>query len=173
MAPEAVPLLIAATKDPAHMVKEQAVLAVGKFGDLGKVALPGLQEMAMRDGSTVRTHAVLSMWRLSQDAQLVLPVLKKLIHEGGLELDPPETVQILLAEMGPAAEPVVPDLVQVLEQDGSSRTYAAAALGKLGGSARSALPALRKLLDHPQEDVRMTAQEAISAIEAKPSTNKQ
>jgi hypothetical protein len=115
----------------------------------------------------------LSLWRLSKDANLVLPALKKLIREGGLELDPPDIIPILLEEMGPAAEPVVPELVQVLEQGGTSQTYAAAALGKLGGSAKNALPALQKLVDHPEEDVRATVQEAISAIEAKPESEDQ
>ena len=78
-----------------------------------------------------------------------------------------------LAEVGPAAEPAVPDLVRALEKDESVQIYAAEALGKIGPGAASALPALRKLLDHKEADVREAAQEAISAIEAKPATNKQ
>jgi HEAT repeat protein len=49
---------------------------------------------------------------------------------------------------------------------------AAEALGKIGPAAASAVPALKKLLDH-EKGVRVTAQAAIDAIEGtKPQEDK-
>jgi hypothetical protein len=163
VAPEAIQPLLLAMKDPRDAVREQAVLAVGKYGEAGKAALPALREAAMSDASSVRPEAALSIWRLTKEANSVLPLLRKLLKDGDLPWEAAE----VLAEMGPAAEPAVPDLILALDEDETMQIYAAEALGKIGPGARSALPALQKLLDHKEEGVRKTAQRAIAAIEAK------
>jgi HEAT repeat protein len=117
----------------------------------------------MSDASSVRPEAALSIWRLTKEANSVLPLLRKLLKDGDLPWEAAE----VLAEMGPAAEPAVPDLILALDEDETMQIYAAEALGKIGPGARSALPALQKLLDHKEEGVRKTAQRAIAAIEAK------
>ncbi len=69
--------------------------------------------------------------------------------------------------MGPAAEPAVPDLIEALNGDDSVQIYVAEALGSIGSGAKPAVPALRKLLDHKEEEIRVIAQQAIDKIEAK------
>ena len=132
----------------------------------GKPRCPSCRRWLTSDNSPERAQAALSIWRLTKDANFVLPILTKLLREGGLEWEPLEVI----AEMGPAAEPVVPDLIRALEKDESVQIFAAEALGKIGPGAASALPALRKLLEHQEKDVREAAQQAISAIEAKPES---
>ena len=163
VAPDAIQPLIKTVKDSAHVVRVEAILALGKFGEIGKAALPMLQEVATSEESSERAQATMSIWRLTKDANFILPILTKLLNEGGLEWEPLEVI----AEMGPAAQAVVPDLIRALDKDESVQIFAAEALGKIGPGAASALPALRKLLEHKEKEVRDAAQQAIEAIEAK------
>jgi HEAT repeat protein len=48
VAPEAIQPLLLTMKDPRDAVREQAVLAVGKYGEAGKAALPALRPCPMR-----------------------------------------------------------------------------------------------------------------------------
>jgi HEAT repeat protein len=104
LAPEAVPLLIKAMDDPSDPIREQAVIAVGCFGELGKEALPKLQAILTSKTSSVRPEAALSIWRLTQDPHVILPVLIDLLETGDLEW---EAAQVM-REMGPAAAPPYP-----------------------------------------------------------------
>jgi HEAT repeat protein len=63
-----------------------------------------------------------------------------------------------------------PLLIGVLARNGQSdlRKEAVIALGELGPSAASALEAIRSALNDPDADVRTAAQEALTAIDAKP-----
>jgi HEAT repeat protein len=149
-------------KDRTHPVREQAVLAVGKFRELGQPAIPALTEIMLNERATERWQAALSLWQLTHDAELVLPVLRSMLETSNMEWDP----ALVLGEMGPAAAPAVPELIKALDKDESAQIPAAEALGKIGPAASAALPALRKLLEHPLEIVRQTAQNAINAIEA-------
>ena len=123
--------------------------------------MPALQESLKAEGGTERAQAALSIWRLTNDATEVLPVLRKLLSEEDLEW---EAIETLIA-LGPAATPAVPDLIRALEKDESAQIPAAEALGKIGPDAADALPALRKLLEHEDEQIREAAQKAIKAIE--------
>lgn len=161
VAPDAIRPLIHLIQDGAHAVRVEAILAVGKFGELGKAALPRLQQMATAPESSERAQAARAIWMLTQDANFVLPILIQSLNDGGLEWEPLEVI----AEIGPAAQGAVPHLVRALDKDESVQIFAATALGKIGPGAASAVPALRTLLDHPEQEVRDAAQQAIAAIE--------
>jgi len=163
VAPEAVKPLIDTIDDPLVPVREEAVRALGDFGDLAKPAIPALEAAAFSPQSRVQAQAALALWKLTKNAQPLLPVLKELLHGGNLEW---EAAQVL-GEMGPAAEPVVPDLIAALERgDESVQIFTAEALGRIGPAAKPALPALRKLLEHDEPELRELAAQVIKLIEA-------
>ncbi len=128
IAPNAVQPLMKATKDPLDPVREAAVLALGNFPELGQPAVPLLKEILQDERSTVRPEAAQSLWLLTKDADLVLPALKVLLKYGDLEW---EAAQVM-AMMGPAAEPAVPELIKSLRRDESVQVFAAAAFGSIG-----------------------------------------
>ena len=164
VAPEAIEPLLRALDDPLVPVREQAVLALGGFGPLGEPAVPKLIAIARDRNSPLRSAACGSLWHLTGDAHLVLPILKEVLREGNVEWEPAR----VLAEMGPAAKSAVPDLIEALGKDESAQIPAAEALGSIGPDARAALEALRKLLEHEEPEVRDAAREAIQRIERKP-----
>jgi HEAT repeat protein len=65
--------------------------------------------------------------------------------------------------LAPAAVPVLNKLVTA--KDEILRVQAAGALGDLGPEARDAVPALKKLLDDPNEEVRRTAADSLAKIQ--------
>src|SRR5262249_35033071 len=60
-----------------------------------------------------------------------------------------------LGEVGPAATTAVSDLVKALNDKAPVRTYATAALGKIAGNPKLAVPALISVLDEEDREVRL------------------
>lgn len=70
-----------------------------------------------------------------------------------------------LAELGPKAKPIVPDLVRLLEKDDEeSRRHALSLLGSIGPDAKTAVPALRKTLNHADFHTQYWACRALAKI---------
>jgi HEAT repeat protein len=162
-APEAIEPLIKLIAAPHETVREAAVIAVGNFGSLADPALPILKQIAFDQRSTLRPEAALSLWKLTEDADLLTPLLTDLLQTK----DAPWEAAEVLAVMGPAAQGAIPALIEALEKEPSLQIRAAEALGNIGPPARPALPALHQLLEHSGKDVRESAAEAIGKIDPK------
>ena len=115
-----------------------AVLALGRIGPTAKNTVPALQKQIAGKEPML---SVASVWAVKR-------------------IDP--TNRSLAA----AALPVLTKLVGA--KDEILRMQAAGALGDLGPEARDAVPALRKLLEDPNEDVRRTAAESLTKIQGTP-----
>ena len=75
----------------------------------------------------------------------------------------------LVEHFGPAALPLLPDVVRALEQadaGGFERWHLCAAIGRMGEGARSAVPVLVRQLGSSSEVVRWAALEALHALGA-------
>jgi HEAT repeat protein len=158
VAPDAVKPLVEAMKDRFIPVREEAVLAVGQFGELAQFAIPDLKKMMDDREGKVRPQAARSMWKLTGDADLVKPALVDIFRHNNVAGE----ATLVLAEMG-----AVDELVGLLNSDPSDMLFPLDALGRLGPKAKSALPALRELTDHPKQYVREEVQHTISLIEGK------
>ena len=158
VAPDAVKPLVEAMKDWYVPVSEEAVLAVGGFGELASFAIPDLKTLMEDEDSKVRAPAARSMWKLTGDADLVKLALVDAFRKSNVAGE----ATLVLAEME-----AVDELVGLLNCDPDDMLFPLDALGRLGPKAKSALPALRELSDHPKDYVREEVQYAISQIEGK------
>jgi len=73
-----------------------------------------------------------------------------------------------LGGIGPDAHVAVGELILLLKnEDSRNRRVAAASLGRIGSKARTAIPALSAALKDDDEGVRVSAADAIKAIQGK------
>ncbi len=158
VAPDAVKPLVEAMKNWHHLVREHAILAVGEFGELALFAVPDLKAIMDDEKSTVRAQAARSMWKLTGDADVVTPALVDAFRKSNVAGE----ATIVLAEIG-----AIDELVGLLNCEPTEMLFPLDALGSLGPKAKSALPALRDLSDHPEKSVREEVQYTISRIEGK------
>ncbi len=161
VAPQAAPALIQAIGDPLVPIRDEAILALANFGDLAKPAIPRLRNIVKDVNSTQRAKAAMTLWVLTKDADFIVPRMAEHLQFGDLEW---EAAQVLAA-IGPAAAPAVPQLVQALSRDESVQLPVLEALGNIGPAANDALPAIRKLLESDEPAVRVYAQRAIKSID--------
>jgi HEAT repeat protein len=137
-------------------------------------ALPVLNQLAQNPEENVllRVAAARVLWRLQQPAESLLPLL----CEAASAEESRAGVQALevLEEMGPAAEPAVPKLIELLERPklpligprfGPAHCLAVAScLGKIGAGASLAVPALLKCLQSGNLTLRIEVALALDEI---------
>jgi HEAT repeat protein len=150
-------LLIATLRDPERQLANQAAVALSRCGP---AAVPGLT-LALRDPNPeVRSLACSTLSQIGRPAASAAPELAALLSDPD-----PQLVALAahaLTTVGPEA---VPHLVAALNHPlPMVREKAAFALGQLGYSARSALPALEQSLEDENPGVRKYARAALRAI---------
>lgn len=153
--------LVKALRDPVDPVRQDAVTALGKLGDLAKPAVAEIQA-AIREGkmSTLAGSAH-TLWQLTRDSDVVVPVLIEDLNRFGTS---PEAAR-MLGEIGESAKAAVPELVKNLQSsDPLLRFEAARALGRIGPAAQTAVPALQRALEDESLDVRQAAQTSLEQI---------
>ncbi|MBW3597300.1 MAG: HEAT repeat domain-containing protein [Planctomycetes bacterium] len=151
--------LIAVLDDPAPEVRAYAAFALGRIGgEAAQGAVPTLVKQLTDENSTVRRAALDALFALRPDPQVVTPLLVQALEDA----DPRIAVASLrtLADRGESA---VPLLVKSLESP-KAAYWAALALEELGPKAKTAVPALTKLLSHEEPEVRMQALLALGAV---------
>ena len=88
--------------------------------------------------------------------------LSSLLHDSDLDIRRVAACQ--LGDLGPAAAPAVPDLIQALSDEREVRGCAASALSKIGPAAAPAVPELTKMLNGDWVGNRVSAAEALGNI---------
>ncbi len=138
--------------------------AVRKLGRLGEAAVPALIEALRAEGqgseefgdSIDITIAILQT--LQQIGGPAAPALTQALGEDELAY----RIGFTLEELGPAAKPALPALIDVVENkdnDDLTRSLAADAIGKIGPAATDAVPTLIRVArdEDNQEDLRCSA----------------
>ena len=77
---------------------------------------------------------------------------------------PEHVVLEFISKLGPKGRDAFPAILPLLESD-DTRLEAVRTLGAIGPDAKAALPALRKLQEHRDEEIRKAVQAAIKSIE--------
>jgi HEAT repeat protein len=159
---DAIPLLIAALRDPAEVVQSGAARALKRIGPPAKDAKTALLA-AMKDPSgSVRARAVTLLGEFGPTASEV-PALIEAMKDQEKEVRRPTA--IALSMIGPEAKEAVPVLIKALKDpDEEIRLSTAKALGKIGPAAKLAVPALIEALSDPNNYVRDYAAGALGDI---------
>jgi hypothetical protein len=139
----AMPELIEALDDAADTGKQNfAARSLAAFGPAAKPAIPALRRVLKQANAPTVHLAATALARIGPDAAPAIPELIDVLDQT------PAAVEALTA-IGAAS---VPALSRILETSGDSRrAEAVEILGKLGTSAKAAIPALAAMIREPAE----------------------
>lgn len=119
-------------------------------------AIPFLRETLTRDELVL--SAASAMWRIEGRAESIVPAMRRVFDDYG------EGVCDLICELGPAASPLIPDVIKALAEENWDLQWAAAdALRAIASSERMVLPSLLDALAHSSPIVRSAAARALAA----------
>jgi HEAT repeat protein len=145
----AVPLLIAALKDPDNGVRAAAVDSLGRLHEYAADALPALLDVVKdkKNDSIARAEAIHSVGRFGTSAaREAVPTLKDIVGDesapDNVRRSAASTLGVMKTEAGSAAAALGKALdAKALEV----RRAAVSALGEVGEDAKDALPVLKKV----------------------------
>jgi len=161
VAKAAVPALIEKVKSGDFT----AAMVLGRIGPEAKDAIPALKE-ALKNEIT-RVEAAGSLWDITRQKELVIPVLKADVRGSTFSND--KALKII-ARMGAEAKEMVPFVIEHLKAN--ENPYAAIALGKIGPAAKSAVPVLKAIIqkhtkvDLSNSELRLASLQALWEISA-------
>ena len=148
-------------KDNNPNLRRHAALALGGYGPKAKAAIPALLDGLDDAADGVRDCSIAALTRVGADG---IPALLKAVR------DPSAQVQTgawrVLANLGAAAKPALPDLVAILrnpKEPSSGRQAAARVFGAMGAEGMDALPALLEMLEGNDGPVRFACASALAA----------
>ncbi|MBI2481223.1 MAG: hypothetical protein HYV60_22065 [Planctomycetia bacterium] len=116
----------------------------------------------MLDASrSIRAEAAASLWQITGMHEESLPILLKVLQDR----NGPWEASLAFERLGALGEPAVADLSKLVESaTGETQYFATLAISGIGPAAKDALPALRTLLDSPDEDMRQVAKQVIKQV---------
>lgn len=162
-----VELLASLLKDQDRGVRIATVHALELLSRKAEGVMPALATALQDPAPEVRiaTCAVLS--RMGPDAKDALPALQACRKGEDYQVRVSATAAAIAID--PELSPkVVPDLVEILDdKNPEARRGAVYLLGQIGTPAKTALPALQRLLQDENRDVRLAAEQAIKRITTK------
>ena len=159
----AVPELINALKDEEWHVRKPATEALGTIGSGGDEVASALIRTLSDEEWQVRNAAAVALVAIPNNSA-VSALGKALTDE---EWHVAANASMALAEIGPEAEPSVPELMQALKhKEWHVRNNAAYALGLIGSD--SAVSSLNALLSDEEPQVGATAREALGRLQGGP-----
>lgn len=155
-------VLVEAMSDRTQAVRQQAVIAVGRLGQLAEPVLPIIEQRLLDGEFRPAANAAKTLWLLKPESDLPSRILLVELAAG----DDPSVAVEVLGELG-VAMGMVDEVAELLKEDYRwARLYAAEALGKMGPEAAPiARPALEAALDDKDEGVREIVKEALQKIE--------
>jgi HEAT repeat protein len=175
----AVPDILPHLTRPDTPAQVKAAEALGQIGRPAAAATAALTDLLKAADPAVKAHAAIALWRVTGQAEPVVPVLAMALPEPALRrpTSPPLLPQVQMPGMGslgyrgpgpiyysmslpPTAfgEPVVLLVIRTL--------------GDIGPVARPAAPALRAVQDDPDANVREAAAEALKKVEPDADTQR-
>ena len=108
---------------------------LGEFGEKATNALPNLKKAVNGSERWLRPCAAEAIWKISKDAEAILPSLMAELQKLSGEIHHMEVLYVL-AQMGPGAEPAVPAIRATMKSNLGVRRYGYVALQKINGGER-------------------------------------
>jgi HEAT repeat protein len=135
---KAVPFLVQRVRDGHGSERAsgfRSAFAFRALGPLATSAVPHLVKLADTPDPFVRNQALLALGNIGPEARSAVPVLIRLLNDGDVN------AAVCLGNIGPDAAVALPQLMAKLRQgDPHGRTFVVTGIGKLGASARNAVP---------------------------------
>jgi len=164
-AADAVTELTTALADRDEEVRRESAEALGKIGHAAKSAIPALLKALGDDKNSVTMHAAWSLGRMGTE---VIPPLIETLADPKLRY----SAVVILGGIGPAAEPAVGPLTEILSEPRLGVDLGreiVLALAHIGPAAKSAVPALLKILEDDESPLRASAAWALARIDDRDS----
>jgi HEAT repeat protein len=143
-------------QSPDPEVRKSAARELWQMGTKAKEAIPGLCEALKDEDPEVRGFAARALAKMGPEAQEAVPTLTEMLRDHGTYAD---SAIITLVHPGGGVSEEQP--IVVGERTMYVRANAAEALGRVGATAGTALPALQDSLEDEEAEVRRTAAEAL------------
>jgi HEAT repeat protein len=162
-----VPALIKALDDPDRAIRWLAARSLQNLPpEQIRPAVPYLAKLLADPDLTLRMMGADTLKAMGPSARAAVDALAEATLKG--DADGRVAIMNALIALGPdVAQAAVPKLIEVLGQsDAEPKVIATAAdtLAQIGPAAKSAVPALQRLMHHDSPEVRLAASEAILAI---------
>jgi HEAT repeat protein len=147
----ALPTLSETMKSSTDDLRAYAAHAIGALGPAAQAAVPTLIPYTTDQDVNVRRAVLRALRKIGAQRDQVRPLVVKALKSA----DPADATAAIstLAEEGEVA---VPGLIEALG-DQDAAYWACLALAEIGPSAKAAVPALQKLLDSDEPDLRLQA----------------
>jgi HEAT repeat protein len=134
---------------------------IGMLGPRAHAAVPFLIDALNGEDEFTIIAAAVALWRVDRRIDVALPHLARLFPDFG------ETVCDAISQIGPAAAPLIDQVLAALEADDWDLQWAAAdALGSMGSSDPAALATLTAALGHESGIIVSAAATALARIGA-------
>jgi HEAT repeat protein len=138
---------------------EDMCKVLAMVGPKAKSAVPYLTEALRAENGSLVIAAATALWKIDRQIVESLPALARLFDEHG------ESVCDAICEIGPAAAPLIHEVIGALQTEDWDLQWAAAdALGALSSSDPQVLAALVASLGHASAIVRTAAARALAQI---------
>jgi HEAT repeat protein len=162
----AIPALVDIVRDGGDSwMRASAARALMPFGRDAKDAVPGVLDL-LKNSRRERGAAAMALVKIATPAE-ALPALLEVFAEPAREHDPEEhMVALTLHEFGPAAVGPVAELLQ--HKRSEIRIRAIHVLSGFGKQAQSIVPQLVDVMEDKDEDVAVSAAEAVWNIDRRP-----
>ena len=160
-------------QDNEHEARIEASLALYKMAPASRLAVPALAEALDDRAADVRMYATMALHRLGAEARPALPGLIKALANRNNQaatsrfaLTIQEAMILALGKISAGTDEAVPALMETLKASKTAdiRLATVQALDDIGAPARPAIPLLRSLLGHPDQDVRQAARDILKKL---------
>ena len=156
-AARAVPALIEYARNPASQYRQSAVNALGNIGLAASNAVPLLMSCLGDDDHGVQGNSIHALGRIGPRAKRAVPAIRALLTGGPNRFLAANALWRIDSEYVPLALSV---FIEMLNQRSLRGDILALALDEMGPQAKQALPALARLLDEQDPQVRLAAAKA-------------
>ena len=147
--------------DQNYVVRRAGVIALGRLGKLAAASAPTVRAAMLDASRSIQAEAAAALWQITDAHEESLPILLKVLQDHNAPWEAAQAFE----RLGAAGQPAVADLAKLVEAaPGETQYFATLALSGIGPAAKDALPALRKLLESPDEDMRQVAKQVIEHI---------
>ena len=160
-----IPLLLLAGNDPDTSVRQEVWHRLEHIGGSASNAVPALLSLCDDRDNDVRPEAAWALWNVTGKTNKAVSVIESALSQSP-DANRRHQLAYHLLMMGDSAPVFVTTLVNSLtNSEAGDRATVCSFLREVGPPASAAIPALRKLLQDPEPEVRRRAEVALSRID--------